>query len=118
MASPEAAPSPNESAESETAAPDCLPVRLIIERVGRHFDIAPDEITGPTRRAYLIEARHVSMYLARQHSGLSFPEIVRRFNRRDHTTVIYACAKIEALQAESPELREKIEAIRAELITG
>ena len=61
----------------------------------------------------LSEARQIGMYLAREHSGKSFPEIGRGFGGRDHTTVLYGCRKIEArLEAGDVVIAKHIAACR------
>ena len=54
------------------------------------------------RRSRIIaRPRQVAMYLAKQLTSRSLPEIGRKFGGRDHTTVIHACKKIAALKTSS-----------------
>ena len=57
------------------------------------------------------------MYLARQMTTASFPEIGLRFGGKDHSTVINACKRIDALQAHEPELAASVQALRS-LLSG
>ena len=52
------------------------------------------------------------MYLARELTDLSFPEIGQSFGGRDHTTVLHACAKIEELKASDSQLSEDLSLLR------
>jgi chromosomal replication initiator protein len=52
------------------------------------------------------------MYLAKQLTPRSLPEIGRKFGGRDHTTVMYAIRKIEDLRTTEPQLSEDIEMLR------
>jgi chromosomal replication initiator protein len=52
------------------------------------------------------------MYLARQLTTRSLPEIGRRFGGRDHTTVLHACRRIEALCAEDPMFRQEVDFLK------
>jgi chromosomal replication initiator protein len=54
----------------------------------------------------------VAMYLAKQLTPRSLPEIGRKFGGRDHTTVMYAIRKVEELRAIDPLLSEDIETLR------
>lgn len=68
---------------------------------GDHFGVTRDELVSPSRAQRLIIPRQVAMYFARVVFKKSTGDIGRRFGGRDHTTVIHAIKKIEALiQAE------------------
>jgi chromosomal replication initiator protein len=54
------------------------------------FAITRDELLSPSRAARLVWPRQVAMYLARENTDLTFPDIARRFGRRNHTTVMHA----------------------------
>jgi chromosomal replication initiator protein len=60
-------------------------------------------------------ARHVAMYLCKQRLKCSFPELGRAFGNRDHTTVMSAVRKVEALRGADPEVRAHLEAIERKL---
>ena len=65
------------------------------------------------RRARAVaRPRQVAMYLAKQLTPRSLPEIGRKFGGRDHTTVMYAIRKVEELRAIDPLLSEDIETLR------
>jgi chromosomal replication initiator protein len=59
----------------------------------------------------------MAMYLARELTDLSFPEIGQSFGGRDHTTVLHACAKIEELKASDPGLRKDY-SLLIQVLTG
>ncbi len=65
----------------------------IIEAVSTLSGFTVDRLVGPSREAPLAWERHVAMWLIRQHTGLSFPQIGRLFNR-DHSTVVHAVRRI------------------------
>ena len=54
------------------------------------FAITHDELVSPSRAARLVWPRQVAMYLARENTDLTFPDIARRFGWRNHTTVMHA----------------------------
>ena len=56
--------------------------------------------------------RQVAMYLSKQLTARSLPEIGRKFGGRDHTTVMHACKKIEELKATDSGFAEDVELLR------
>lgn len=57
----------------------------------------------------------IAMYLSRQLTGASFPEIGLRFGGKDHSTVINACKRIESIQSDDRELRATVDTLRRQL---
>ena len=55
------------------------------------------------------------MYLAKQHTSRSLPEIGRRFGKRDHTTVMHGIRRIEELMATDSQIAEDVELLRRAL---
>ena len=51
------------------------------------------------------------MYLSRKLTNLSLPVVGQSFGGKDHTTIMYACEKIEAMQNEDPVFRQELESI-------
>lgn len=73
---------------------------MIVARVSNYFGVPLADLKSPTRTRTLTLPRHVAMYLCRELTDLSLPKIAEEFNRRDHTTVMNAVRKVEALMAE------------------
>lgn len=72
--------------------------------VSARFDIPLYEMTSARRAKEIARPRQVAMYLCRNMTRNSLPDIGRRFGNRDHTTVIHAIKRIEALRKEDGEL--------------
>jgi chromosomal replication initiator protein len=70
-------------------------IELIQRKVSDHFDIKLSDMKAKKRSRAIAFPRQVAMYLARQMTDFSLPEIGDQFGGRDHTTVIHACDKIE-----------------------
>ncbi len=87
----------------------------IIEITGETFGITSELITGDSRRRPLVEARQVAMYVARNMTDLSFPDIGRAFGDRDHTTVMHAVRKIEARMGERQVIFNKVNEVQQRL---
>jgi chromosomal replication initiator protein len=85
------------SIRDRTAMRGPVPVTRIIAAVAEHFALSEAALTGPGREKLVSTARAVAMYLARQHSGMSFPEIGRAIGSKNHSTVIAACQRVEAM---------------------
>ncbi|MBI3622363.1 MAG: chromosomal replication initiator protein DnaA [Nitrospirae bacterium] len=66
--------------------------------VAERFHIKISEIKSKKRSKNLVFPRQIAMYLCRELTKLSFPEIGRHFGGKDHSTVIYACRQIEELK--------------------
>ena len=84
----------------------------IQKRVAEHFTIKMAEMTSSRRARIVARPRQVAMYLAKQLTSRSLPEIGRKFGGRDHTTVMHAVKKIEELTAIDPALAEDVELLR------
>jgi chromosomal replication initiator protein len=84
----------------------------IQRRVAEHFNIKLVEMTSDRRARVVARPRQVAMYLAKQLTTRSLPEIGRKFGGRDHTTVIHAVRKIDELMPKDPALAEDVELLR------
>ena len=84
----------------------------IQRKVAEHFNIKLGEMTSDRRARAVARPRQVAMYLAKQLTSRSLPEIGRKFGGRDHTTVIHAVKKIEELIEIDSALAEDIELLR------
>jgi len=72
--------------------------------VSARFKIPLHEMVSDRRAREVARPRQVSMYLCKQLTHRSLPEIGRHHGDRDHTTVIHAVRQIERFRAEDPEL--------------
>lgn len=84
----------------------------IQRKVAQHFNIKLAEMTSTRRARVVARPRQVAMYLAKQLTPRSLPEIGRKFGGRDHTTVMHAVKKIEELIASDSSLAEDVELLR------
>jgi chromosomal replication initiator protein len=87
----------------------------IQSRVSDHYRIRKAEMTSARRAREVARPRQVAMYLSKQLTPRSLPEIGRRFGGRDHTTVIHAVRQIEKLRAQDPELDSDIRLLTRQL---
>jgi chromosomal replication initiator protein len=77
------------------------------------FDLPHSSIVGPSRAAAPLRARQLAIYLCREMTDLSLPQIGREFGGRDHTTVLNAIRRVEHRCADGDtETREQLERLR------
>jgi chromosomal replication initiator protein len=104
-----------EMAATSTARPNEASVEDIQRAVCHHFKLRSIDLLSKDRHKSIAFARHVAMYLCKQRLKCSFPELGRAFGNRDHTTVISAVRKVEALRTSDPEVRAHLEALERKL---
>ena len=90
-------------------------VPAIQVRICSRFDITADELLSSCRKRRIARPRQVAMYLSRELTRRSLPQIGRAFGGRDHTTVMHACRTIERLRGEDAEIGAAVEEITAAL---
>ena len=84
-------------------------------QVAEHYRIRKAEMTSARRAREVARPRQVAMYLSKQLTPKSLPDIGRRFGGRDHTTVIHAVKQIERLRASDSELDADIRLLTRQL---
>lgn len=84
----------------------------IQRQVAEHFSIRLADMHSARRARNVARPRQVAMYLAKQLTPRSLPEIGRKFGGRDHTTVMHAVKKVEELIAEDPTFAQDVETLR------
>ena len=81
----------------------------IQRRTAEFYKLEVRDFHSPQRARRVARPRQVAMYLARKLTTRSLPEIGRRFGGRDHTTVLHACRRIEALCDEDPTFKQEVD---------
>lgn len=92
-----------------------IAIEEIIEQTARFFGVAELDVHSPTRMRRPTEARHVAMYLARELTEHSFPEIGDAIGQRDHSTVIRAAESIQNRIDTEPDFAERVRALLDQL---
>ncbi len=89
--------------------------RLTVDRIQRAvcdvFKVTLTDMVSKRRARIIARPRQVAMYLCKKKTKRSLPDIGRRFGGRDHTTVMHAVKRIEALRAEDATFNAQIEAV-------
>ena len=91
-------------------------VEYIQNLVAQHFNLNIQELLSPRRSRSLARPRQIAMYLAKQYTTNSLPDIGRKFSNRDHTTVIHAVKKIDELIKKDNDIRQSISELKKKLL--
>ncbi len=88
----------------------------IVNATAQHFALSPDDVRSKGRRHELVVARQVAMYLIRELTTHSYPEIGHYFSGRDHSTVMYAVQKVNGHVAAGSEVANAVKTLRESLV--
>ena len=94
-----------------------ITIEDIQKRVAEHYNLRLSEMHSQRRARAVARPRQVAMYLAKQLTSRSLPEIGRMFGGRDHTTVMHAVKRINELRQSDSELAEDIDLLSRMLET-
>ena len=92
--------------------PKRVKIEDIQKLVANHYNVSRADILSSRRTAVVVRPRQIAMYLSKALTLRSLPEIGRRFGGRDHTTVLHAVRKIEALSGKEAALAEELELLK------
>ncbi|HKM20195.1 MAG TPA: chromosomal replication initiator protein DnaA [Candidatus Dojkabacteria bacterium] len=81
----------------------------VISTVAEVFDVKVSEIKGNRRTSYVALSRQVVMYILRKELQLPLERVAREVNRKDHTTVLHACEKIDEMYNSDERFSEKVD---------
>ncbi len=88
-------------------------IEAIQNRVAAHYGVRVAEMFSPRRARNIARPRQVAMYLAKNLTSLSYPEIGRQFGGRDHTTVMHAVRTVESLVNNDPAVSEDVQLLKS-----
>ncbi len=87
----------------------------IQRRVAEHYNLKISDMHSARRSRNVARPRQIAMYLTKQLTARSLPEIGRKFGGRDHTTVMHAVRKVEELIEEDASLAQDVDVLRRTL---
>jgi chromosomal replication initiator protein len=108
----------------DTALADLLPrggavtMERIISAVANHYGMSEEQLVSRNRSRQIALPRQVAMYLIREETDASLPQIGERLGGRDHTTVMYGCEKIADRMERDDGIRRQVLAIREQIYQG
>ncbi len=89
----------------------------VISTVAKYFDFRNKDLLGTSRKADLVVARHITMYILRDILNLNLTEVAELMGGRDHTTVMHAVEKMKVQIEENTDIRRKVNALKQALYT-
>jgi len=93
-----------------------ISIELIQKLVAEHFKIKVSDLKSEKRLKNFVIPRQLAIYICRELTKASYPEIGERFGGKDHSTVIYAVKKISGFLDEKPEILNSYEIIKKKLL--
>ena len=90
-----------------------ITIEDIQKKVSEHFSVKMSEMFSARRSKSVVIPRQVAMYLSKELTNLSYPEIGRNFGGKDHTTIIHASKKIDKLLNENSHISEDIKLLKS-----
>lgn len=92
-----------------------LTISKIQERVAKYFKVSVEDILGKKRVHSIVIPRQIAMYLARELTDRSLPQIGQEFGGKDHTTVMHSCEKISEEIKFDTDLQKAVNELKGEL---
>jgi chromosomal replication initiator protein len=90
----------------------------IQEAVCAQFHVKMTELKSRRRSKTLVHPRQIAMYLCRELTDASYPEIGRQFGGKDHTTIIHACRQVAKAKETDTVLQSAIETLKDQILRG
>jgi len=90
--------------------PEKVTVDAVMDTVAKYYHVTIESLTSTSRSRTISFPRQMAMYLIREETGTSYPQIGRKLGNRDHTTILYGHEKIaELLETDSTVRRDALE---------
>jgi len=94
-----------------------LTIEIIQKQVADHFKIKVSELKSDKRLKALVVPRQIAIYLCRELTKSSYPEIGEKFGGKDHSTIIHSVKKIDSLMNQNLEMKSTVESLKRSLLT-
>ncbi len=94
---------------------DDYSITKIKKTVSNYYGITPQQLISKNRTRNITNARHIAMYLCRKMLDASYKEIGKEFGKRDHSTVMNACVKVEKNIKTNPLYQKVVEDIETKV---
>jgi chromosomal replication initiator protein len=93
-----------------------ISIEEVIRTVAKRYGLKPTDLKSPKRAKPITQARQIAMYLCRELTNESFPEIGSRFGGRDHATVIHAVNKVTGQLEADPDIQREVQELRRSMM--
>ena len=94
-----------------------LSIEMIQKQVAEFYKVKVSELKSEKRQKAIVVPRQVAIYLCRELTKASYPEIGEKFGGKDHSTIIHSVKKIERLSEQDADLKGTIENLRRGLLS-
>lgn len=94
-----------------------ISIESIQKHVADHFKLKVSDLKSEKRFKTFVLPRQIAIFLSRELTKASFPEIGEKFGGKDHSTVIYAVKKISSVMADKPDVLNSYEVIKRKLLS-
>lgn len=94
-----------------------LSIEYIQDVVAKYFNISIDDLKGSRRSSDVVFPRQIAMYLCKNVAQISYPKIGQAFGKRDHSTVMHACEKIEKEIKQNSNTKLIVETVKNSLFS-
>lgn len=88
---------------------------FIVKVVAEHFGVSQEDIISKKRNSEYVIPRQICMYMIREHTTTSLDNIAKMLNKKDHTTILHGCKKIENEMLKNPDIKNKIDIIKKKM---
>jgi chromosomal replication initiator protein len=92
-----------------------ITAEMIMQSVSDYYNVTLGEMIGPTRKREITIPRQVAIYLTREMTGMSLPQIGSVFGGRDHTTIMHSCKVMENTVREDPGMKSLVNSIKRQI---
>jgi chromosomal replication initiator protein len=87
----------------------------IVSAISKHYKISQDDILGTSRKAPIVHARHIAVYVTREITKDSWKHIATQFGNRDHTSMMHGYQKISEMMHRDRDLRQSVKTLIRDL---
>ncbi len=95
-----------------------ITAQVVMQTVSDYYDITVDDLIKQSRRREITVPRQIAMYLTRELTTMSLPQIGQSFGNRDHSTVLHACKQVESNIRETPSIASVVNDIKGLIMEG
>ena len=92
--------------------------QVVMQTISDYYGITVDDLTNQSRRREITVPRQIAMYLTRELTTMSLPQIGQAFGNRDHSTVLHACKTVEKNIRETPQTASVVNDIKGLIVEG
>lgn len=88
-----------------------LDLNTITNKVSSYYQVTKEAVLSPTHAPHTVRARHMAIYLSRNFTHMGYKSLGRYF-RRNHTSIMHACTKLDQQSLTDPEVAKDLMALK------